>query len=268
MSIYTPAGLQPERVRPRAGNRCWAKVRPEMLAMRGWFTPPYSVTADSGCDMDAMDGKAADLAEARRLVCKWLREVYAARPDADYRNLNSVMRRMESVYGGDLELRRYEERYRGVDPSRWEPEDLDDWLFRSLFLVYEASLCRPTLLGDFDLDSLAGDGYLPRIPPNPLDGWRPVRLLGRGDQSSPGDLCLMWAGSYWIGPGPDELIPATYQMFIYGNGTYPDRTESMEQHLMLRDGTFSIPEGTCHTTGCFYGAYLLNADYKKALCMG
>ena len=113
ISIYAPVGLEPGRARPRAGNRGWAVVRPEMLAMRGWFSPPYTVIRDTDYDQAGAAGNAEHNARQRAQVLAWYHENFPELPDGLNVHLDWGLQFMESVLLVEERLARLEEQYGG-----------------------------------------------------------------------------------------------------------------------------------------------------------
>lgn len=71
-----------------------------------------------------------------------------------------------------------------------------------------------------ELQSLVAEGYISSWPLNPLDEWRPLKVLDVSDGFQPGQLVVQWAPpshQSLVGSVDDyTLRPLSYQVAIYG----------------------------------------------------
>jgi len=271
ISIYAPEGIEPQRTRPRAGNRCWAVHRPEMLAMRGWFEPPYTVISDPAYDRENADEWAVRIADSRRMALDWYHTQYPELPAGLNVRLEFALMRIGSLSYLDKQLTDLEEEYSGIHPADWAAEDLETWLFNTMFIVYEAHLAMECMeysrhSPEIDIATLYSKGYLQRVPSNIFDGNRPVRMTTPAEGFSAGDICLMMPPPYWAGARESGPQPVMSQLFIYGGDPDAVPDPVLEKRLTFHDGSYWVPNGACHTTSTYTSGYLLNSDLRKAQC--
>ena len=155
--------------------------------------------------------------------------------------------------------------------EQWAAQDLDDWLECSMSMVYLANLAygeiaSPVRDVEVDLAVLQAGGFLPRVPPNPYDGGRPLRIVSMADGASPGDLCVVYPTSYWSGVCSDGLAPVMFQVFALGTETDAARAEELKQQMTFKDGTYTIPPGARHLVNTYTNGYLLNSDLRQVNC--
>lgn len=112
----------------------------------------------------------------------------------------------------------HEERLKATPPEMWLDYDVQAYLGQAMWVVYYAYLLyseeHESLPTSHEL--FVEDGYLAQWPDNPLNDWRPMRVLNIEDGFSPGDFCLqVCPPEYYSSIGIDETGPSSFELVIY-----------------------------------------------------
>lgn len=125
--------------------------------------------------------------------------------------------------------------------------ELCAYLRKALWTVYNALNAYTIDKMDVpdDLQALVTEGYLSAWPDNPLNEWKPMRVLSLGDSFAPGDFVMQWAPSNrmsFVGPVKDaKLRPLSYALAVYG---LTEKTEPSGPHAALEHNSWVIiPRG-------------------------
>jgi hypothetical protein len=117
----------------------------------------------------------------------------------------------------------------------------------SLWLVYNALNAYTIDKMDVpdDLQELVSAGYLSSWPGNPLNEWKPMRVLALGDGFAPGEFVMQWAPPHkysFVGSIKDaKLRPLSYALAVYG---LVETTEPTGPHKALDQNSWVItPRG-------------------------
>jgi hypothetical protein len=125
--------------------------------------------------------------------------------------------------------------------------ELCAYLRKALWTVYNALSAYSIDKMDVpdDLQTLVAEGYLSSWPDNPLNEWKPMRVLNLGDGFAPGDFVMQWAPAYrqsFVGSVKDaRLRPLSYAIAVYG---LTENTEPSGPHSALDHNSWVIvPRG-------------------------
>ena len=118
-----------------------------------------------------------------------------------------------SDYRGNLESKPQE---------KWTDLELEEYLSSTLWAVYNAMVAYELSSNRIaeGTNDLISAGFLPGVPGNPFQDWKPIQILEPGNGFSPGDLVILLPGMehYSIVGSFDsfDLRPMSFELGIYG----------------------------------------------------
>jgi hypothetical protein len=100
-------------------------------------------------------------------------------------------------------------------------DQFKEYLHEAMYLVYLGKSTANLKWTDLDatnddLTKLVDLGYLPEWPGNPLDDWKPMRVLATGDPFSAGDLVFDLCPSSEVTTRDGHGYRSSFNLYIYG----------------------------------------------------
>lgn len=153
---------------------------------------------------------------------------------------------------------------KAVDQTAWSETMLANYQVQACWYVYSGLTAYVLEREEVpsDLQSLVAAGYLQEWPANPLNAWRPARVLAATDPFSAGDFVLQTCPSsrFSLAGSVDSfrLTAQSYELSIYG--PRPDHHQDLPSRPSDSNTWASTPAGSL----CMIGFYSEPADVTLA----
>lgn len=156
--------------------------------------------------------------------------------------------------GFETDLAAAEDVLLAKEPSEWTQDEIEEYLFNALHLVYNANNIYILEHRQHPYDYNVLMSMTSKWPGNPFNDWEPIRILhypGEAGIFSPGDIILQLCPPEYYSGYP-RAVPKTYVMTINGPTENHITQHQAGRFVMTMWDWDVIPAGTAFIAGSYY----------------